>query len=253
MQANERPKTNRPNQKQVSKSSKNNTNKKNSSATKKEQHLNNLAGSNPEEVVRIRYEFFKSGSKKLKYAIISAAVFLGINSISTYIAVNKNTENKYFATDENARYIELIKLSQPNHKATVVSQWLENSLVDTFDFSYKNMRDVLNKRSQKWFTPEGRNSLITAIDEAGVFDIIEKQKFIAQLNLTQAPILITERYNPVSKVYEWTFQVAARFTYSGDDTYTNNVIFTILVQRRSMLEDVKGLGISKIIMELTSN
>lgn len=213
----------------------------------------NLTNGSPEDVVRIRYEFFKVGSKKLKNAIIASVVFLGLNSVSTFIAINKNTENRYFATDENARYIELIKLNQPNHKATVVSQWLENALVDTFDFSYKNMRDVLNKRSQKWFTPEGRNSLITAIDEAGVFNIIEKQKFIAELSLTQAPILITEQYNPVSRVYEWTFQVAARFTYTGDDTYTNNVIFTILVQRRSMLEDVKGLGISKIIMELTAN
>jgi hypothetical protein len=45
-------------------------------------------------------------------------------------------------------------------------------------------------------------------------------------------------------------QVEGKFTYTNEsNVYTNNVVFTVSITRRSMLEDIKGLGINKIFVE----
>lgn len=207
---------------------------------------------NADHVVKLRFEFFKEGSKKLKLAIFASVFCLFVSTASTFYAVTKESQNYYFAADEVGQFIELVTLDQPNHKSSVVSQWLVNALIDTFDFNYLNIKQVLNDKSILWFTDSGRNSLITSINEAGSFNVITKEKLIAQLNLVRAPVLVREGIGSTGR-YEWLMQVEGKFTYTNERSiYTNDVIFTVLVTRRSMLEDIKGLGISKIIVEFSA-
>jgi len=202
-----------------------------------------------DEAVMLRNEFYKDGSKKLKYLIIASSICLALSTFTAYVSVSQEGENNFFAVDESGQFVELITLDRPNHKAAVVSQWLTDALIDTFDFNYLNMKQVLNDKAMVWFTDSGRNSLITSIEESGSFSTIQKEKLITQLNLIRAPILVREGLNDSGR-YEWLLQVEGKFTYTNETTvYTNNVIFTVSVIRRSMLEDVKGLGINKIIVE----
>ncbi len=204
-----------------------------------------------DEAVMLRNEFYKDGAKKLKWLIAASSVCLALSSISAYVAVSKEGINNYFAVDETGQYIELITLDRPNHKASVVSQWLTDALVDTFDFNYLNMKQVLNDKAMVWFTDSGRTSLVSSIEESGSFNVIKKEKLIAQLNLIRSPILVREGVGRDGR-YEWLMQVEGKFTYTNESSvYVNNVIFTVSITRRSMLEDVKGLGINKIFVEFT--
>lgn len=208
--------------------------------------------SGADAVVKLRMEFFKSGSRKLKWSIFVCLICLFISSVAAFIAISKEGERYFFAADESAQFIELIPLSEPNHKSSVISQWLSDALIDTFDFNYLNMKDVLNVKSQVWFTDSGRNSLITSISEAKSFDVIVKEKLIVQLVLIQSPILVREGIGSTGR-YEWILQIPAQFTYTNESAvYTSSVIFTVSVIRRSMLEDVKGLGVNKLIVEFMS-
>jgi intracellular multiplication protein IcmL len=218
-------------------------------APTKEKKDHDLLGA--EQVVKLRLEFFKEGSRKLKIAIYVSLFCLILSSISAFLAVSKEGERAYFAADESGQYVELITLDRPNHKSAVVSQWLSDALIDTFDFNYLNMKQVLNNKSIEWFTDSGRNSLITSISETGSFSVIVKEKLIVQLNLIRAPVLVREGVSNSGK-YEWLLQVEGKFTYTNEGSvYTNDVLFTVSVTRRSMLEDIKGLGINKIIVEFT--
>jgi len=231
-------------------SGKSSVSKKSASSSKK--GVSNHADMRADEVVSHKRAFFKEGSKRLKISIYGVTIALIISSISVIFAVNKESKNLFFAADEAGQYIELIPMSQPNHKSTVVSQWLTDALIDTFDFNYINMKSVLNKKSQVWFTPSGRDSLLAAISEDNSFSVIQKEKFIVQLNMTQAPVLIREGNDSVTGKYEWIYQMPATFTYTNEkETYINHVIFTVQIVRRSMLEDLKGLGINKLIVEFT--
>ncbi len=202
-----------------------------------------------DQAIKLRNEFYKDGAKTLKVLVFSSAFCLLLASASAYVAVSKEGEQNYFAVDEAGQYIELITLDMPNHKASVVSQWLTDALIDTFDFNYLNMKQVLNDKSMQWFTDSGRTSLIASIEESGAFSLIQKEKLIAQLNLIRSPILVREGVGRDGR-YEWLMQVEGKFTYTNEaNVYTNNVVFTVSITRRSMLEDVKGLGINKIFVE----
>lgn len=202
-----------------------------------------------DQAVMLRNEFYKDGAKTLKTLVFSSAFCLLLASTSAYVAVSKEGEKNYFAVDEAGQYIELVTLDMPNHKASVVSQWLTDALIDTFDFNYLNMKQVLNDKSMRWFTDSGRTSLIASIEESGAFSLIQKEKLIAQLNLIRSPILVREGIGRDGR-YEWLMQVEGKFTYTNEsNVYTNNVVFTVSITRRSMLEDIKGLGINKIFVE----
>jgi intracellular multiplication protein IcmL len=228
-------------------SKKNNVKSALNNASIKKPNDNDLLGA--DQVVKLRLEFFKEGSKKLKIAIYISLFCLILSSFAAYLSVSKEGERYYFAADEVGQYIELIPLKSPNHKPSVVSQWLSDALIDTFDFNYINMKQVLNEKSMKWFTDSGRSSLITSISETGSFSVITKEKLIVQLSLIRAPVLVRQGINGSGR-YEWLLQIEGKFTYTNESAvYTNDVLFTVSVTRRSMLEDVKGLGINKIIVE----
>lgn len=204
-----------------------------------------------DEAVMLRNEFYKDGHKTLKYLMIAAGICLIISTITTFFAVSKEGKNHYFAVDEAGQFIELITLDRPNHNAAVISQWLTDALIDTFDFNYLNMKQVLNDKALIWFTESGRTSLIDSIENSGSFNVIQRERLIAQLNLIRSPILVREGIGRTG-MYEWILQVEGKLTYTNESSvYTNNVIFTVSVTRRSMLEDIKGLGINRIIVEFS--
>ncbi|KPC16933.1 Uncharacterized protein AC499_1094 [Pseudomonas amygdali pv. lachrymans] len=144
--------------------------------------------------------------------------------------------------------IPLIALGEPNQKDTVVAQWLQNALVDTFSFDFTNINTRLNEATMKWFNDNGANELLRAMKDSGNFDVITERRMILTTTLNSTPILVGKKPN-AEGVFSWTFQVDAIMTFrTQSQEFTNNVRFTVMVDRRSVLEDVNGLGISKVVM-----
>lgn len=199
--------------------------------------------------VEHRNSYYNHGNKKLFIAAIVSLVGLGLQSAIAFSVFTAKSERVYFATDKNGSLIQLVALGQPNQKDAVVAQWVQTALVDTFSFNYTNYFDRLNKTTMEWFTKEGGEGLLQALDSVGVIQAIKERKMIVSLTLEHTPILVAQGPND-NGVYSWTFQANAILTYrTQTQELTNKVKFMVKVDRRSIMDNAEGLGITKVIMQ----
>ncbi len=207
-------------------------------------------GADAIEVVLERGAFFASGIRQMKFLCAGLGVLALISTGLTYTAVTQKTEPAYFVAYEDGRLAPMIPMSQPNHSQQVVAQWLTHALTDTFDFHFGNIEQELNDAAAKWFTQAGADALIQTWVESGNYEAIVKRKMFVQLVVKSTPILVDQTL-PSSGQYMWRFQVPAVLTFRTETReFTNQAVFTVDVSRRSVLEDPKGLGISKIVMSI---
>ena len=199
--------------------------------------------------IGLRNDFYHDGYRKMIAVMVIGITCLIISIGLTYYAIQKKEQNVYFATDANGALIPLIPLSKPNHSDAIIANWLSMALVDTFDFHFGNLERRLNESALKWFTSNGATELINALEDSNNFESIRNKQMFVQLSLKHSPIMLKNGKPDWSKYFLWKFQAEGLMTYrTTGEEFTNNVIFTIVVSRRSMLEDPTGLGIAKIIM-----
>lgn len=187
-------------------------------------------------------------AKSWKVAAVGVAS-LAISISMSFFVLTKKENNVYFAINNDGSIVELTPLFSPNVSDATVANWFTRALVDTFDFNYYNLKHRMNESAIKWFTPEGRRELIRTMDENGNFEVIADRKMIVSLDTSNTPIVIQSGRPSWSNSYLWKLQVPAKITYRTETSvYSNNVIVTAVVSRRSLLEDPAGLGISSIII-----
>lgn len=199
-----------------------------------------------------RKEYYKDMHSAMWKIAAVGVISLILSVILSFIVLSKKENNVYFATNEAGSLIKMVALSEPNHKDSTVANWLTRALVDTFDFNYHNLKFRINESSMKWFTSEGTSELVKAMEQNGNFDVIVDRKMIVNLETDRVPLVIKKGRPDWSGHYLWKLEVPAKITYRTEaSVYSNKVIITAIVSRRSLLEDPSGLGISSIIMTVT--
>jgi intracellular multiplication protein IcmL len=201
------------------------------------------------EVVVHRNNFYKEGDKKLVFAAGFVVVVLLIQIFVAVLGFTARNERVYIATNPNGSLINMVPLKEPNQKDPIVAQWLQNALVDTFSFNWTNISTNLSEATTRWFTDTGAKELLKAMDDSGNFKVISDKHMLLTTTLDSTPILVGKSPTNTQGVFFWTFQVDAIMTFrTQSQEFTNKVRFTVTVERRSVLEDVAGLGISKVVM-----
>lgn len=202
------------------------------------------------EHVAHRNDFYRDGNKKMYFAAGFALVALILQVFVAFLGFTAKNERVYFATDKNGSLIKLYPLGQPNQKDEVVAQWLQNALVDTFSFNFTNMKTRLNETTMEWFTPNGREQFLSEMRSSGHMDVVTDGKMIMSLTLDHTPVLFAPpAASPTTGIYTWRMQSDAVLTFrTQSKEYSKKVRFTVAVERRSVLDNVQGLGIAKIVM-----
>lgn len=223
--------------------------KKNVGLAKKGQSKEALAPSTGANLVKERNDFYKDmHSKMWKIAAIGVASMVLSVAMGTYV-LNKKESNVYFATSESGTIIPLVALSEPNTKDAAVANWLTNSLVDTFEFNYGNLKTKIGSAALNYFTANGAKDLINKMEDAGNFDVVVKKQLLVNMAALHTPLLLKKGVQ--DGIYKWQFQLPAKITYRNQSyEYSNQVVFTVLVSRTSLLEHASGLGISSIVMSV---
>jgi intracellular multiplication protein IcmL len=199
-------------------------------------------------VVQHKNGFYKEGVTKLYIAAIVTVVGIVIQSFIAFLGFTAKNERVYIATDKNGSLITLTPLGQPNQKNEVVAQWMQNALVDTFSFNFTNLNTRLNETTMKWFTANGANQFLKEMKDSGHFEVVQEGRMIMSLTLDSTPILVSYGPGEADK-YTWILQADAVLTFrTQSKEYSKKVRFTVNVERRSILENADGLGISKIVM-----
>lgn len=203
------------------------------------------------ETVMLRNDFYRDGAKKMQTVLIISVCSFILSIVVLMIAMNQVDKNVYFATDNNGAFIKLVPMSEANHSDASIANWLSEALVDTFDFHFANLEKRVNESALKWFTSNGATELISALEESNNFSAIRERKMFVSLALKHTPIVLNQGLPSWSKYYLWELQVEGIMTYrTTAEEFSNKVMFTVVISRRSMLEDPSGLGIAKIIMKV---
>jgi len=201
------------------------------------------------EVVNYRNDFYRDGNKRMYVAALVSIIGLFGQALIAYSSITAKNERVYFATDPNGSLIKLIPLAQPNQKNEVVAQWMQNALVDTFSFNFTNINTRLNETTMRWFTKNGASQFLREMKDSGHMDVVKDGKMIMSLTLDHTPIMIGSGNAPGTDIFTWNFQADAVLTFrTQSKEYSKKVRFTVAVERRSVLDNVEGLGIAKIVM-----
>lgn len=199
--------------------------------------------------VNHRNEYYRDGNKKMYAAAIVSIIGVFVQACIAYAGIAAKNERVYIATDPNGSLIKLIPLAQPNQKDEVVAQWMQNALVDTFSFNFTNINERLSETTMHWFTKNGADQFLREMHDSGHMDVVKDGKMIMSLTLDHTPIMIGSGYAPGTSIYAWSFQADAVLTFrTQSKEYSKKVRFTVAVERRSVMDNVEGLGIARIVM-----
>ncbi|MEZ9709224.1 DotI/IcmL family type IV secretion protein [Vibrio breoganii] len=205
---------------------------------------------NRQSLVIERREFYKEARRSLVILAVCSIVTLTIAVVAGIFTNNNTSKNVYFSIHDDGRLVNMQPFDQPNLRDNIIIGWVQRALVDTFDFNFHNLNHALSKSSATWFTEEGGRELIKALESEGHFDTIRSQRLILTYAPTHNPIIVRKFLNPSTGRYTWHLQSQGKLTYinANGRQHTENTVFNIEVERRSLREDATGIGISKLIM-----
>lgn len=195
-----------------------------------------------------RREFYKEAKGSLVKLAATSVVCLVATLGLTFYNYTQASKNVYFASTDDGRLVKMVALSTPNQKDANVTAWVQEAIIDTFDVNFHNMKRAINNASMKWFTASGGEALISSLESEGYFETIIRNKLVVSFAPLNTPV-ITKKFLSDAGKYTWHVQLDGTLTYrTQSKVYTDEVIFTLEVQRVSLREDPKGMGISKIIL-----
>ncbi|MDW1582283.1 DotI/IcmL/TraM family protein [Vibrio sp. 947] len=196
-----------------------------------------------------RREFYKDAHASLVKLAVTSVVCLVVSVGLAIYSHSSTTKNVYFAATNDGRMVKMVALNTPNQKDANVSAWVQEAIIETFDMNFHNMKSQIAKSSMKWFTQSGGEALVQSLDSEGYFDTIIRNKLIVAFAPTHTPVITKKFYNSSTGKYTWHLQMEGLLTYrTQTKVYSDTVVFAIEVERISLREDPKGMGISKIIL-----
>lgn len=195
-----------------------------------------------------RNNFYRDGYQTLlRIAVIEGiAIAALVIALIVTIAVT-DPQDRFFATTDDGRILELVPLNQPNLSDDAVITWASEAAVRVMTFGFHDYRRRLQDASSA-FTRGGWASFTDALDKSGVLEAVEANRQVLTAVPQQAPVIIEKGDN--GGVYRWVVQFPMIVTYqSGNVTQTERSMVTLVIERISTLETPKGIGIDQWIQE----
>lgn len=231
-------------------------NKKKSSASVKKapaKKKQNSKSKEPDDAlyeVALRRQYYKDGAGFSMKMAACAAIALSLSVGLAYHSITKKTENKYLVTNPDATITKLIPLSRPNQSEAVVRNWLVEALANSLEFNYVDYRKRLNQSVGEYFTESGGSDFIASLDDIDLLDTVKDQRLLVSVDIATSPILIRNGRLQGSRFYSWEFQTKGLLTLRNESViYNIPVSMQITISRRSLLENPKGLGISRVFIK----
>ena len=173
--------------------------------------------------------------------------------VTTLILVFKyDSQTFYFATDDVGRLIKIVPLDRPNMSDQELVAWVVESVQSALSFDYINYREEL-QNAEKYFTRYGWSQYMEKLTLSNNLLAVTKRRMIARAQVVEPPKMLVRGL--LAHAYAWKFQMPVLVTYSeppydGSKDFSNALQVTVIVQRQSILQSYKGLGIVQLIGEL---
>ncbi len=151
---------------------------------------------------------------------------------------------------------------QPNMKTEEVASWLILVLKNINTYNYEDYQSKF-QLAENFFTAKGWSKYMDDVKMSHNLDAVIERKMQVTATQVNQPNLIAEGTSPrvfpwlSPGVYYWTFEVRITNTYQvppydNENTYSMNLLCTVVVYRQPLAKNANGLGIESLQMKFLS-
>lgn len=196
------------------------------------------------QTVALRMDFYRDGFRWMlvSYPVLVIALLASI-LLNAYM-LKHQPEPRYFVTDPAGRIAPVAPLNIPYISPQSLLNWVSEAATGAYTFDAENYRKQLQEMS-KHFTAQGHEDYLASMKPTVEFVI--KGTMIASAVPTGAPVIVGEGETPQG-VYAWKIRMPIQAEYrSAKERAKKALMLTIVVVRRSTIENPFGIGISQLI------
>jgi intracellular multiplication protein IcmL len=188
--------------------------------------------------------------QRYRYIIMGIVLFSILAIFLTggliYMSVVKQ-KPKYYATTTAGDIVPLQTLSEPVISDNYLVQWSALTVRALFNLDFVHLQDNL-ENAKKYFTGNGWNAFIAALDKSGLSELIRDKKLMTSAVITQTPAILSKAV--MAGRYSWVVQMPVLVTYtSASMTARKALIATIMVRRVPVLGASQGVLITDIALQ----
>lgn len=190
-------------------------------------------------------------------ALMAFTLTLFVIAILTWVIVflvRNPTQPFYFATDKVGRLIQVIPENRPNMTNEEVTAWVIEAVQDAFSYDFINYPAQL-QNAQKYFTNFGWSNYMRALRANNNLLALTQRKWIVIAQVVEPPKIVAQGTLLGSYAWKYEVPILAEYwwpPYDENSKIPNALKVTVIVQRQSILQSYKGLGIVQIIGEMVA-
>jgi intracellular multiplication protein IcmL len=142
---------------------------------------------------------------------------------------------------------ELVALSEPYIKNEELANWVSQKVAATLSLDFRSWKQkIYEVRSA--YDDEAFKSLVVAMKNNGIINIIEERRLICTAVIPTAPIIHASGIN--RGVFMWRVKMPVMINYESSKgiDYVQKLSADVLVQRVSTLKNAVGIDIKQIVL-----
>lgn len=217
------------------------------------------------ELIRLRNYFYRDSYRRLVGLLLFLAVTV-ILLVSEVIYLYKHQPPpRYFATNVQGQLMELESMNKPSLSQAELLDWARRAVVSAYTFNYVQYRQQLETAKDTYFTEQGGEDYLTALDTSKILARVREAQLIVTVEPLEAPNVIQSgvlNRGEYKNRYFWQVTMPVKVIEQNPGLIRSRTMEVQLVIVRSSLfvdreavtfDGVKGIGIAQFIAKFSDN
>lgn len=205
----------------------------------------------PEEdlyTVTLKNDFYRDSFGKVIFVIISMIFAIGLLvALSVYLHLDKPPPINFSVADE-WRVQADVPVDKPYLSTPDLLQWVTTVFSTVFVYDFINYKDQL-KAAAQYFTTDGWKVFSNQLNIYANYNNVQTYKTVINGVPAGAPFIINQGL--LSGRYAWWVQMPITLkSINYNQSSTQNLILRVLVVRIPTLNNLNGVGIDNVIIEI---
>jgi len=156
--------------------------------------------------------------------------------VPAYGAVYKHKGKNYL--------IKMVPLKKPIINSQNLLQWAGEAAVAAYTYDVANYKKEFEEVAQEYFTQEGGEAFLTALEDSGAIDRLVSEKLVVTSVVNGTPLLLKEGIILGDKVWRVQVPILVNFQ-SASEVRTEFYIVSMLIKSVPPNIKASGIGISQ--------
>ena len=180
--------------------------------------------------------------------IAMAGALVAAIAVCAWLVVWK-PEPRYFAVQPDGSLIEMVPLDRPFQSDAAVVNFAVQGVTRAHTVSFSSWRGDFAE-ARKWFTTDGFESYIQALQDSGNLELIRTQRLNTYAIANRA-VIVAQRLG-ADGIWRWQVEIPLTITYeSARERSQQEVLGTVIVRRVPTIEHIQGIGIERFRGQVT--